>query len=203
MPTALRRPSQRLTINCLLNSGRTLSGRGTPISRFLTRDLSRVRAHGIRNAELSPQGRSYPVLLMRGGLAALVAGYTSLAEELASHGCVVVGFDAPYRSSVVVFPDGTAIQRAPEYNADLVGGSQQEHLLNQLVRAWSADLGFAFDRLERLNASDPSVRFTGRLDMQRVGVFRHSLGGATALRFCHGDSRCKAGIAADGAPSAG
>jgi predicted dienelactone hydrolase len=36
--------------------------------------------------------------------------------------------------------------------------------------------------------------------MQRVGVFGHSLGGATALRFCHNDSRCKAGIDMDGAP---
>jgi dienelactone hydrolase len=36
--------------------------------------------------------------------------------------------------------------------------------------------------------------------MQRVGVFGHSLGGATALLFCHDDSRCKAGIDVDGAP---
>jgi len=36
--------------------------------------------------------------------------------------------------------------------------------------------------------------------MTRVGVFGHSLGGATALQFCHDDSRCKAGIDVDGAP---
>jgi dienelactone hydrolase len=36
--------------------------------------------------------------------------------------------------------------------------------------------------------------------MQRIGVFGHSLGGATALQFCHDDSRCKAGIDVDGAP---
>ena len=61
-------------------------------------------------------------------------------------------------------------------------------------------MGFALDQLERLNTSDPSGRFLGRLDMQRVGVFGHSLGGATALQFCHDDSRCKAGIDVDGAP---
>ena len=60
-------------------------------------------------------------------------------------------------------------------------------------------MGFAVDQLERLNASDPSGRFLGRLDMQRVGVFGHSLGGATALQFCHDDSRRKAGIDVDGA----
>jgi hypothetical protein len=137
---------------------------------------------------------------MRAGLAALTTDYTTLAEDLASHGYVVVGFDAPYRSFVVVFPDGRVIARAPQNNADLVSGPQQEQLANQLVLAWSADMGFALDQLERLNASDPSGRFQGRLDMQRVGVFGHSLGGATALQFCHDDSRCRAGIEVDGAP---
>jgi len=61
-------------------------------------------------------------------------------------------------------------------------------------------MGFALDQLERLNTSDPLGRFLGRLDMQRVGVFGHSLGGATAQQFCHEDSRCKAGIDVDGAP---
>jgi dienelactone hydrolase len=137
---------------------------------------------------------------MRAGLAALTTDYTALAEDLASHGYVVVGFDAPYRSFVAVFPDGRVIARAPQNNADLVSGSEQEHLANKLVQAWSTDMGFALDQLERLNASDPSGRFLGRLDMQRIGVFGHSLGGATALLFCHDDSRCKAGIDVDGAP---
>src|SRR6266478_5722799 len=130
----------------------------------------------------------------------LTTDYTTLAEDLASHGYVVVGFDAPYRSFVAVFPDGRVIARAPQNNADLLGGPQQELLANRLLQAWSADMGFALGQIERLNASDPSGRFQGRLDMQRVGVFGHSLGGATALQFCHDDSRCKAGIDVDGAP---
>ncbi len=73
-------------------------------------------------------------------------------------------------------------------------------MATRLARAWSADLGFALDQLQRLNASDPSGRFTGRLDLQRVGVFGHSLGGATTLEFCSHDPRCKAGIDVDGLP---
>jgi predicted dienelactone hydrolase len=137
---------------------------------------------------------------MRAGLAKLTTDYTTLAEDLASHGYVVVGFDAPYRSFVVVFPDGRVIARAPQNNADMVSGSEQEQLANKLVQTWSADMGFALDQLERVNTSDPSGRFLRRLDMQRVGVFGHSLGGAEALQFCHDDSRCKAGIDVDGAP---
>jgi len=200
-PTAPRQPSQTGD-DYLPAPWRTALERqgGVLLTQFLTRDLSRVRTHSIRDAELSPQLRSYPVVLMRAGLAALTTDYTTLAEDLASHGYVVVGFDAPYRSFVVVFPDGRVIARAPQNNADLVSGSEQEQLANKLVRAWSADMGFALDQLERLNTSDPSGRFLRRLDMQRVGVFGHSLGGAEALQFCHDDSRCKAGIDVDGAP---
>src|ERR1035441_3299229 len=173
---------------------------GVLFSHFLTRDLSRISTHSVRDAEVSPQHRSYSVVFMRAGLAALTTDYTALAEDLASHGYVVVGFDAPYRSFVAVFPDGRVIARAPQNNVDLVGGPQAEQLANRLVQAWSADMSFALDQLEQLNTSAPSGRFLGRLDMQRVGVFGHSLGGATALQFCHDDSRCKAGIDVDGAP---
>jgi predicted dienelactone hydrolase len=170
------------------------------VMNFLVRDLGRVRSHSMRGGELSPQQQTYPVILMRGGAAGLVTGYTSLAEDLASHGYVVVGFDAPYRSSVVVFPDGRVIARAPRNDIDLVSGSEAEKLATQLVQAWSADMVFGVDRLERLNTSDPSGRFLGRLDMQRVGAFGHSLGGAAALQFCHDDPRCKACIDVDGIP---
>lgn len=173
---------------------------GVLLTQFLTRDLSRVQVYSIRNAEVSPQQHSYPVVFMRAGLAALTTDYTSLAEDLASHGYIVVGFDAPYRTTVVVLPKGRVITRAPQNNADLVGGSKQEDLAKHLVQAWTSDMSFALDHLERLNTSDTSGKFLGRLDMQRVGVFGHSLGGATALQFCHDDSRCKAGIDVDGAP---
>src|SRR5271165_224743 len=200
-PAAPRQPAQTVD-DYLPAPWRTALERhgGVLLTQFLTRDLSRVRAHSIRDAEVSPQHSSYPVVLMRAGLAAQTTDYTTLSEDLASHGYVVAGFDAPYRTIVVVLPDGRVIERARQNDADLVSGPEQEQLGIRLVQAWSADMSFALDRLDRLNTSDSSSRFLGRLDMLRVGVFGHSLGGATALRFCHDDPRCKAGIDVDGAP---
>src|SRR5213079_897575 len=168
---------------------------------FLTRDLSRVHAHAMRNSDVSPQQPSYPVVILRAGASAEVWNYSSLAEDLASHGYVVVGFDAPYRTSVVVFPDGRVMTRTPENNPELVfGRPDSARRINRLMAAWTGDIAFVLDRLQRLNASDSSGKFTGRLDMMRVGVFGHSLGGAQAAQFCQEDSRCKAGIDVDGAP---
>ena len=176
---------------------------GLLLGGLLTRDLSKVHLHSLRNSDVSPHQGSYPVVIMRAGASAEVWNYSTLAEDLASHGYVVVGFDVPYRTSVVVFPDGRVMRRTPDNNAELCEGQEQAHrerCVNRVLTAWIADIGFVLDRLERLNASDTSDKFQGRLDMARVGVFGHSFGGATALQFCHDDSRCKAGIDVDGQP---
>ena len=56
---------------------------------FLTRDLSKVRAHSARDVSVSHEQPGYPVVILRG--AAL--NFSTLAEDLASHGYVVVGLD--------------------------------------------------------------------------------------------------------------
>ncbi|MBV9037086.1 MAG: dienelactone hydrolase family protein [Acidobacteriaceae bacterium] len=170
--------------------------RGTLISQFLTRDLSKVYGHSYHEPDVSPQQQSYPVVMIRAGASAEVWNYSTLAEDLASHGYVVVGFDVPYRTNVVVFPDGRVVKRTPENNPELCLGRQdQEACANKLIMKWTADVGFVLDQLKRLNTSG---KFTGRLDLTHVGVLGHSFGGATAAQFCSQDSRCKAGIDIDG-----
>ena len=63
-----------------------------------------------------------------------------------------------------------------------------------------SDTKFVVSQLQQLNAGNPYGKFKGRLDMQRLGMFGHSFGGAQTLQFCHDDPRCKAGIDIDGAP---
>jgi dienelactone hydrolase len=173
---------------------------GGPL-RLLTRDLSKVHGHSSRDSDVSPQLRSYPVVIMRAGASLEVWNYSTLAEDLASHGYVVVGFDAPYRTYSVVFSDGRVIRRTPENNPELCEDqeqAQQARCVNKVLTAWTADIAFVLDQLERLNVSDATGKLTGRLDMTRVGVFGHSFGGAQAAQFCSLDSRCKAGIDVDG-----
>jgi predicted dienelactone hydrolase len=167
---------------------------------LLTRNPSRVHGHSAPGADVSPRERSYPVLILRGGASANVTTYSTLAEDLASHGYVVVGIDAPYRTIAVVLPDGRVVRRTPENNPELYSGAAFDRVGRKLLAAWTADIAFVLDRLELLNASDDSGRFKGRLDLSRVGLFGHSFGGAQAAQFCHDDRRCKAGVDVDGAP---
>jgi len=173
---------------------------GVLMSQFFTRDLSLVRTHSTSDPDISPEQSSYPVVIMRAGGGALTTDFTTLAEDLASHGYIVVGFDAPYRSFVVVLSDDRVIFRPPANDPEDLQADQANRLINKLLPMWTDDTKFVVSQLERLNSADPSGKFTGRLDMQRLGMFGHSFGGATALQFCHDDSRCKAGIDLDGAP---
>lgn len=168
-----------------------------PVRRLLERDPAKVRGHSMADAAVSPQGQ-YPVLILRGGASAEVVNYTTLAEDLASHGYVVVGIDAPERTGIVVFPDGRVVKRLPEQNVELCfekSAAEQKTCVDHLLGSWTADIRFVVDRLPGLNESG---QFAGRLDVARLGIFGHSFGGAQAAQFCHEDPRCKAGIDIDG-----
>ena len=104
-------------------------------SGFIERDLALVQTHGIRDAELSPKQPRYPLVILRAGLAALTIEYTTLAEDLASHGYIVMGIDAPYRTQVVVLADGSVHHRAAENDPESFGEADGEHIANKLVAA--------------------------------------------------------------------
>lgn len=173
---------------------------GVLMSDFLTRDAAVVHTHSTANAAVSPNQRAYPIVILRPGGGALTTDFTTLAEDLASYGYVVVGFDAPHRTTVVVLPDGSVVTRPASANPEDMPPADQQRLIEKLLPLWVDDTKFVVDQLVHLNAGDPSGRFTGRLDLQRLGMYGHSFGGATALQFCHEDARCKAAMDIDGNP---
>jgi dienelactone hydrolase len=170
---------------------------GPLLSTFLARDPARVHPHSLTAGALPADPLRFPVVILRAGLGALTTDYTTLAEDLASHGYVVVGFDAPYRTVVAVLGDGRAVLRPADLNPETLAGDAQRQLATTLMTAWVRDIQFVVDRLARLNAA-PAGPFSGRLDLTHLAVIGHSLGGAEAAQFCHDDERCAAGIDLDG-----
>jgi hypothetical protein len=173
---------------------------GFILGKLLSRDLARIETHSWTDADVSPGEPSYPVVILRAGGGALSTDYTSLAEDLASYGYVVVSFDAPYRTVIMPFPDGRITIRSGRDNVESMPHAEAERFANRLMTAWIGDMKFVLDKLEQLNTNDPTGRFKGKLNMQEIGIAGHSLGGATAAQFCHDDDRCKAGIDIDGMP---
>ena len=142
-----------------------------------------VQPHARSGATLPSGDARFPVVVLSPGNATNVSFYASLAEELASHGYVVVGLDHPFHVAAVALSDGTiAAYRegpAPDRVAERV-----------------ADVRFVLDRLAGLDEAPGPFR--ARLDLGRVGIAGHSLGGITAAETCKVDGRLRACMNVDG-----
>lgn len=174
----------------------------------LTTNRANVTAHSLEAPPVAAGEKAFPIVLLKPALGAAVVQNSVLAEDLASHGYIVVGSDSPYTTPAVVHEDGRVVLRnaaghppenAPGRVSDLAPGQPNDFYL-PVLDVWVADNRFVLDRLQTLNAHDSSGRFAGRLDLSAVGALGHSLGGATALQFCRADARCRAGVDLDGMP---
>ncbi|HJZ48044.1 MAG TPA: hypothetical protein VKE41_12790, partial [Roseiflexaceae bacterium] len=168
------------------------------IGSLLFQALAKVHSHAT-DARLTSQGGPFPVLVFEPGLGPLVPEYTTLAEDLASHGYIVIGLNPTYSASITLL-GGQVIERSSLGTiADDVTPEQAQQRGDALVAIWAADDRFAIGEAMRLNG-DPSSPFVGRLDVQHVGLLGHSFGGAAALEACHLDARCTAAANLDGSP---
>ncbi|WP_123043473.1 hypothetical protein [Cohnella candidum] len=61
------------------------------------------------------------------------------------------------------------------------------------------DIRFVIDKLTDINAGKTDSILAGKLDLEKIGVVGHSLGGAAAYNLALNDSRIKAAINLDGA----
>jgi hypothetical protein len=174
----------------------------------ITTNRANVTSHALDAPPVAAGGQAFPIVLLKPALGAAVVQNSVLAEDLASHGYIVVGSDSPYTTPAVVYQDGRVVLRnaaghppenTPGTVSDLAPGQPNDFYL-PVLDVWVADNRFVLDRLQALNAHDSTGRFTGRLDLSAVGALGHSLGGATALQFCRADARCRAGVDLDGMP---
>jgi len=144
----------------------------------------------------------YPVVVFSHGGFGLRLSNISTYRELASRGYIVASLDHTYQSIATIVPGSGVILASPEYQALLQGAldgdSEADAGMRQALEIRVADVRFVLDRLERLNQDPASSILSGRLDLARVGLFGHSLGGATAAQVCRVDSRCKAMLDIDG-----
>ncbi|MFC3746657.1 acetylhydrolase [Paenibacillus sp. GCM10012306] len=161
------------------------------VPKMLFTSIGYVKTHAIENAEISNAEPSYPVLLFSHGLTGNKMQNTYQVEKLVSHGYIVVGIDHTYSSTASVFPDGRV---APLIQEESKSITDLDHANEQ----WVEDAKFVLDQVEGLAANDPDQRFTGRMDMNNMGMFGHSYGGATSVQMLMTDSRIKAALNMDG-----
>ena len=154
--------------------------------------------HAHRHAPVLPRVGGWPVVLYAPGLGDERNDTTAIAEDLASHGYVVVTIDFVHDSGVVELPDGRLAESAvPEPTLPVT--------IKEVVSR-ADDVSFVLDQLAVINRGGnpdherrPLPRgLRGSLNLDRTGMFGHSDGGSTTAHVMHADSRVKAGVDLDG-----
>jgi hypothetical protein len=167
--------------------------------------INSIRTHAATNAQVATAQPQYPVLLFAPGLGATPLDYSSVIEEVVSHGYIVAGIVPTYLARFSVFSDGRVVNGRDIMEAS--GGSgptphTAEAALKryeQVAGIWSHDLIFILNQLGKVNA-DARSPLKGRFDFNRVGAIGHSMGGAAVLQFAHDETRVQAVFDIDGSP---
>ncbi|PYC86615.1 Tat pathway signal protein [Streptomyces tateyamensis] len=169
-------------------------GLGTPAGT----DWAGTATHACQDAPAAATGGPHPVLVYSPGLGEPRSWATTLVEQLAAHGYVVVTLDSTYEAPEVEFPDGRVATNVPY--------ADPAAFITKSLAVRTADTRFLLDELTRLAAGrNPDAdgrplpaRLSGALDLDRIGMFGHSLGGTAAADTMAADPRVRAGVDLDG-----
>ncbi len=167
-----------------------------------------VTTNAVASAPASGEQARYPVLIYLAGLDGFRSSSTFQIEALVSHGYIVVGIDQPGGAALVRFPDGRQIPGLskaeidpftmqsiePQPDPPVLNG---QALPDGILPYFAQDVSFVLDQLSLINQDDPQGILTGRLDLERAGVFGISLGGENAAEACLRDARLKACLIMD------
>ena len=174
-----------------------------------------VTTNAVSSSPAAGDQPSYPVLIFLEGATGFRQMNTFQVEHLVSHGYIVIALDQPGAAAAVVFPDGhqaaglTLAQFQatvrPSYMPVGADSTRSGVLLpnggklhdSSIVPYLAQDVVFTLDQLAALNRADPNGILTGKLDLQRVGVFGVSLGGIVVGEACRLDSRLRACLVMD------
>jgi dienelactone hydrolase len=139
---------------------------------------------------------SHPLVIFTPGYTGTFTDYTFLFEDLASRGYVVASVDHTYEATAVEFPDGRLALSVLGSHLGTAARSDEAAMVFA-VSVRLRDLGFMMDQLDLMNRG-ADTRLAGKLDMTRVALAGHSLGGLTTILGVAKDARFRTGIVIDG-----
>ena len=130
---------------------------------------------------------TYPLLVFSHGAYGIKASNTSTYTELASHGYVVVSIDHPYHSFFTRSEDGTVAMVDSDFSHEVEnmnkGVYSNEELYN-IIQKWmklrTEDMDFVIDTILKKAKSDSNPIYQN-INIEKIGVFGHSMGGAASV----------------------
>ncbi len=133
-------------------------------------------------------GERFPlVVFSHGAFGIRMSNYSTFAE-LASNGYVVCSIDHPYHAFFTKQTDGKVITINPTFLQEVMSineSSATEDYIFSTTREWlnlrTADMNFVIDTIELLATNAGKENVFQHIDLAKIGVMGHSLGGATSV----------------------
>ena len=135
----------------------------------------------VRDASVAADG-PFPLIVFSHGNGGLGVQSFFLTEYLASHGYIVVCPDHTGNALLTELPDGQTVSQGA--NGYSVAQSATDR---------PADVTFLVDAMGKLGDADPDGRFTGKVDLEHIGITGHSFRGLTTLLVMEQDPRFDVG----------
>jgi dienelactone hydrolase len=164
------------------------------LSQITGVELPEIKTNSRRKAPVA--SGSHPLVLLTHGYTGTLTDYTFLAEDLASRGYVVGSVAHTYESTAVEFPDGRLVISVlgSHFRPDALRTDEQSLSFAEHVRL--QDLSSVLDELQRLNDTHGDF-MSGKLDLRRIAIMGHSLGGVAAITSVVREPRFAAAIVLD------
>ncbi|HET7361297.1 MAG TPA: alpha/beta hydrolase [Salinimicrobium sp.] len=141
----------------------------TTIENFNT-----VKTNSILNSPIREKATKLPVIFFVHGLGVSKNFYTTYYEEMASQGYFVIALDHPFGGVTA-----TQNKRILSYKQDTLINSSPEILMTRIDQ-WSKDIKFIYEKLKN-PSSEEFQSWSNFIDLEKIAVVGHSLGGNVAL----------------------
>lgn len=167
---------------------------------FWLLNLSRpIYSYAQQDAKIVENNLKFPAIIFSHGFGDHKDSNTAECQELASQGYIVVGISHTYDCGLVKFPDGKIVDGDKSLSDRFAGKNNVERcqIIGKQIETWISDVQFVLSKLIEVNFDKCSV-FYDKIDIEKIGMFGHSFGGATAAQICRRDARVKAGVNLDG-----
>lgn len=137
----------------------------------------------------------HPVVVFTPGYTATFTDYTFLMEDLASRGYIVASVAHTYEATAVELSNGSLAKSVlGSHLDDSWHGNEATFSFATYVRL--QDLESVVNELNRLN-SEAGGAFSGQLDVSKIAIAGHSMGGVTAFLAANQDPRFKTVVMLD------
>lgn len=164
---------------------------------FPAHSLSSVQTNAYSGAPISLPDNTAHTILFSPGFQFSRIFYTSLAEELASQGYIVIAIDHTYDAAGVQFPDGTVV---PSAFLNVTDPSTQITLaqLELILTTRIGDVNFTLTTLLGKNFLPQIPGLGSHVKRGGIAMYGHSFGGAIAAEMARTDKRILGGLNMDG-----